>query len=232
MGGTIAGEAPALYDVSAISSSDLLHIIPILLIVLGLILMLLLRSLVAPLYLLASVALSYLAALGLSVIIFIYILGFNGLTFFLPFLMFLFILALGEDYNILMMTRIREESHNLPLTKAVTKAVSATGSTITSAGLILAGTFGVLVVAGAGANNSHQVQALGAGLALGILMDTFLIRTLLVPSTVILLGKANWWPASTMMASHDILSDKSRDIPHDTRSHLLNRESHKDHEPA
>ena len=191
----VGGEAPALYDISSISGSDLVHIIPVAILAIGLLLALVLRSLVAPLYLIASVGISYLAALGLSVLIFIKIGGSGGLVFFMPFLMFIFLLALGEDYNILMMTRIREEAQKLPLREAVTRALSTTGTTITSAGLVLGGTFLVLtVVAGSGSGGS-QIRDIGLGLALGILMDTFLVRTLLVPSTVVLLGRWNWWPS-------------------------------------
>ena len=142
----LGGEAPALYDISSISNSDLKHIIPYAIIAIGILLALVLRSLVAPLYLIASVGISYLAALGLSVLIFIKAGNSGGLVFFMPFLMFIFLLALGEDYNILMMTRIREEARQLPLRDAVTRALGATGTTITSAGLVLAGTFIVLTV--------------------------------------------------------------------------------------
>jgi len=110
--------------------------------------------------------------------------------------MFIFLLALGEDYNILVMTRIREEAQKLPLRQAVAKALSVTGTTVTSAGMVLAGTFLVLaLVGGTGKGGSSQVLDIGIGLALGILMDTFLVRTLLVPSTVVLLGRWNWWPS-------------------------------------
>ncbi len=193
----VGGEAPALYDISQISTSDLKHIFPIAILAIGFLLALVLRSLVAPLYLIASVGLSYLAALGLSVIVFIKIGGSGGLEFFMPFLMFIFLLALGEDYNILVMTRIREEAHKLPLREAVAKAVGITGTTVTSAGLVLAGSFIVLTVAAGGSNS--QVRDIGLGLALGILMDTFLVRTLLVPSTVVLLGRWNWWPSRLRM---------------------------------
>ena len=189
----VVGTAPVLYDISNISTHDLKHIVPYAIVAIGILLALVLRSVIAPLYLIASVGLSYLAALGLSVLVFIKIGGGQGLEFFMPFLMFIFLLALGEDYNILVMTRIREEAHRLPLPQAVAKAVAATGTTVTSAGLVLAGSFIVLTVA-AGSGNS-QVRDIGLGLALGILMDTFLVRTLLVPSTVVLLGKWNWWPS-------------------------------------
>jgi putative drug exporter of the RND superfamily len=193
----VNGEAPILYDISSISTSDLKKIFPFAIVAIGILLALVLRSLVAPLYLIASVGLSYLAALGLSVIVFIKIGNSGGLEFFMPFLMFIFLLALGEDYNILVMTRIREEAHKLPLRDAVAKAVGVTGTTVTSAGLVLAGSFIVLTIAG-GSGNS-QVRDIGLGLALGILMDTFLVRTLLVPATVVLLGKWNWWPSKLHM---------------------------------
>jgi putative drug exporter of the RND superfamily len=191
----VGGEAPALYDISAISNSDLQRVVPIAILVIGILLALVLRSLVAPLYLIASVGISFLAALGLSVLLFIKIGGSGGLVFFMPFLMFIFLLALGEDYNILVMTRIREEAQKLPLRQAVARALSATGTTVTSAGLVLAGTFIVFgLVAGSGAGGS-QFRDIALGLAFGILMDTFLVRTLLVPSTVVLLGRWNWWPS-------------------------------------
>jgi putative drug exporter of the RND superfamily len=191
----VAGQSAALYDISATSSSDLRRIVPVVVVVIGLLLALVLRSLVAPLYLIVSVVLSYLAALGLAVLVFIDLQGQDGLTFFLPFLMFLFLLALGEDYNILVMTRIREEAYHLPLREAVTRAINATGSTVTSAGLVLAGTFGVLVLSVGDSPGAEQFRAVGVGLGVGVLMDTFLVRTLLIPSTAMLLGRANWWPS-------------------------------------
>ena len=191
----VGGEAPALYDVSSISDSDLSRVIPVAILVIGVLLALVMRSLVAPLYLIASVGLSYLAALGLAVPLFIDIGGSAGLTFILPFLMFIFLLALGEDYNILVMTRIREEARSLRLRDAVSHALAATGTTVTSADLVLAGTFGVFAIVGARTSGGSQFTNLAVGLALGILMDTFLVRTLLVPSTVLLLGRWNWWPS-------------------------------------
>jgi RND superfamily putative drug exporter len=206
----VAGQAPALYDISSISGSDLGTVIPIAILVIGVLLALVMRSLVAPLYLIASVGLSYLAALGLAVLVFIKIGGSGGLTFFMPFLMFIFLLALGEDYNILVMSRIREEAHGLSLRQAITKALSTTGTTVTSAGLILAGTFAVFAIAGGG--GGQQVRDIGVGLAVGILMDTFLVRTLLVPSTAVLLGRWNWWPSklSRKDADPDEPSDEQR----------------------
>jgi len=195
----VAGEAPAIYDINAISNSDLAHVIPIAIIVIGVLLALVMRSLIAPLYLIASVALSYFAALGLAVLIFIELGHGDGITFILPFLLFIFLLALGEDYNILVMTRIREEAHHLPLREAVSRAVGVTGTTVTSAGLVLAGTFAVFAIVGGSGSGGGQVRDIGYGLAVGIIMDTFVVRTVLVPCTVVLLGRWNWWPSKLHM---------------------------------
>jgi len=204
----VAGDAAGLYDVSSGSNHDLQTVIPIAIVVIGLLLALVMRSLVAPLYLILSVGISYLAALGLAVLIFP-----GGLTFILPFLMFVFLLALGEDYNILVMTRIREEAHHLSLRQAVSKALGATGTTVTSAGLVLAGTFAVFALAGGSKSGSNAFQEIGFGLAAGIVMDTFLVRTLLVPSTVVLLGRWNWWP-SRLTVHHDSLDRTEPNADH------------------
>jgi len=226
----VGGEAPAIYDISALSNSDLAHVIPIAIIVIGVLLALVMRSLIAPLYLIASVALSYFAALGLAVIVFIEIGNSGGITFILPFLLFIFLLALGEDYNILVMTRIREEAHRLPLREAVSRALSVTGTTVTSAGLVLAGTFTVFAVVGGRGSGGSQIRDVGIGLAVGVLMDTFVVRTILVPCTVVLLGRWNWWPSKIVMepeapdavgASADALglaADATAAEPTDTKS--------------
>ena len=197
----VGGEAPAFYDVSQISNSDLAHVIPIAIIVIGVLLALVMRSLVAPIYLIASVAISYFAALGFAVIVFIELGNSGGITFILPFLLFIFLLALGEDYNILVMTRIREEAHHMPLREAVTKAIGVTGTTVTSAGLVLAGTFAVFAVVGGSGSGGSQIRDVGIGLAVGVIMDTFVVRTVLVPCTVVLLGKWNWWPSKLVVDS-------------------------------
>jgi len=164
--------------------------VPVVLLAIAILLSVVLRSLIAPIYLIISVGLSYLAALGLAVVVFEGIGHGPGLNFILPFFMFIFLMALGSDYNILVMMRIREEAHDGPLPEAVARAVAATGGTVTSAGMILAGTFGVLTISGSG-----QIQQIGFSIAAGILMDTFLVRTLLIPSTVVLMGRWNWWPS-------------------------------------
>ena len=157
----VAGEAPSLSDVASVSAHDLAKILPVVMLVLALLLAFMLRSLVAPLYLVLSVALSYLAALGLAVLAFVIIGGQAGINFVLPFFMFIFIMALGEDYNILVMSRIREEAHTLSLPDAVRRAVQATGTTVTSAGLILAGTFAVLTATGGTAGQRDRPRAGG-----------------------------------------------------------------------
>jgi len=191
----VAGEAPALYDVSDISDGDVVKIVPIAILAIGLVLALVLRSAVAPLYLILSVVISYLASLGVSVLVFMRIGGEGGIIFLLPFLMFIFLLALGEDYNILVMTRIREEAGKDSLRRAVVRAVGATGPTVTSAGLVLAGSFVVLAVVGGSGQGNGEIRVIGFGLAVGILLDTFVVRTVLVPATVALLGRWNWWPS-------------------------------------
>ncbi len=190
----VTGRAASLYDVSSVAGGDMVRIIPVAVLAIAVLLGVVLRSLVAPLYLVASIVLSFLAALGLTTLLAIDLGGQDGLIFVLPFLMFVFLLALGEDYNILVMTRIREEAAGLPVRQAVVAAVSRTGPTITSAGLILAGTFGVFAVFGGGVMGG-QLQPIGLGLALGILLDTFGVRTLLVPAAAVLLGRWNWWPS-------------------------------------
>jgi len=215
----VAGDAPALYDVSRASDTDLLHIFPVAIGVIGILLALVMRSLVAPVYLIASVAVSYLAAFGLSVLLFQDTSGAGGLPYFIPFLMFLFLLALGEDYNILVMTRIREEAGDVPLRQAVPRALERTGSTVTSAGLVLAGTFGVFAVVVAQQPGGGVYRDVLASLAIGILMDAFLVRTLLVPSTVVLLGRWNWWPSSHGRRAGDaapVVAEKPEFMPYGT----------------
>jgi len=180
------------YDVNQTATHDLWKIIPVVLLIIAVLLAILLRSLVAPWYLIATVGMSYLASLGFAMIVFVHLKHQDGLNFVLPFLMFIFGMALGEDYNILVMSRIREEAHHhKSLFEAVTKAVGITGTTVTSAGLILAGTFTILGIVG----GNEQVQQIGFGIAFGILLDTFFVRTLLVPAIVALLGRWNWWPS-------------------------------------
>jgi putative drug exporter of the RND superfamily len=223
----VDGNAAGAADVGALSGHDLGMIIPIVMLVLGLLLAIVLRSLIAPLYLVASVALSYLASLGLCVLVFVVIGGQDGINFVLPFFMFVFIMALGQDYNILVMTRIREEAHHAPIRVAVRRAVEATGTTVTSAGLILAGTFAVLTASG-----TTQVQQIGLGLAAGILLDTFFVRTLLVPSVAVLLGRWNWWPSHLSREDHDHDLPRTRQLGTASRTRTFAEEAQRSPVPV
>jgi RND superfamily putative drug exporter len=198
----VLGQAPIFYDISATSNSDLGHVIPIAILVIGILLAIVMRSLVAPLYLIASVAISYFAALGFAVLVFLKLGHGGGITFILPFLLFIFLLALGEDYNILVMTRIREEAHKMPLRDAVSKALGVTGTTVTSAGIVLASAFAVFAIVG-GKSGGSEIRDVGFGLLAGILMDTFVVRTILVPCTCVLLGRWNWWPSKLTVDTPD-----------------------------
>ncbi len=207
----LLGTVEFAYDVSNISYTDLVRIIPIVAVLIAILLAVVMRSLVAPLYLVASVVLSYLAALGLTALLFVRLGGQAGLNFVLPFLMFVFLMALGSDYNILVMSRIREEAHQLPLRDAVARAIGRTGGTVTTAGVILGGSFVVLAIAAGGTAGGAQIQQIGYGLAAGVLMDTFVVRSLLVPSVVVLLGRWNWWPSG--LAVDEIAAGTRRDEP-------------------
>jgi RND superfamily putative drug exporter len=188
----VAGPDATAYDVGQTSTSDLLAVAPVVLLALAVLLAVVLRSLVAPLYLVATVGMTYLAALGSAAFVFIRLGSDASLNFVIPILLFIFAMALGEDYNILLMTRVREEARDRPLQDALVGAVAHTGGTITSAGVILAGTFTVLGVVG----NSAQARQLGFTIAFAVLLDTFFVRTLLVPSIATLLGRWNWWPSA------------------------------------
>jgi putative drug exporter of the RND superfamily len=188
----VAGQDASAYDIQSGSNSSLLIVIPVVLVLILVLLGLLLRSLVAPWYLALTVGLSYLASLGFAMIVFVHLGGKDGLIFVLPLLMFVFSMALGEDYNILVMSRIREEARHAPgLSAALTRAIGVTGGTVTAAGTILAGTFAVLGLVG----GNDNAQQLGFSVAFGVVLDTFFVRTLLVPSIAMLLGRWNWWPS-------------------------------------
>ncbi len=187
----VAGPDATASDIYTASTHDLATLAPLVLLVLAVLLAALLRSLVAPLYLIATVGLSYLAALGFATIVFVHVGGDTSINFVIPILLFIFAMALGEDYNILLMSRVREEAKAHPLRHALTRALARTGGTITAAGLILAGTFSVLAVAG----NNAQARQLGFTIAFAVVLDTFFVRTLLVPAAARLLGEWNWWPS-------------------------------------
>jgi RND superfamily putative drug exporter len=187
----VTGAAPFFTDVADVSERDLPTVL--IAVVLGIlaVLALLLRSAVAPLYLVATVLLSFAATLGLTVAVFQGLLGAPGLVWWLPIFLFVILVALGADYNIFLVGRIREEAERMPTRLAVVRGLSATGHVITSAGLILAGTFAALLMAPLGG----MVQ-MGFAATVGILVDTFLVRSLLVPSIAMLVGPASWWPSA------------------------------------
>jgi putative drug exporter of the RND superfamily len=149
----------------------------------------LLRSLVAPLYLLAAVTLNFLAAVGLCSVVFQRIQGQDGIYYAIPLYTFIFLVALGADYTIFLMSRVREEASRRGLQAGVPVAVANTGGVITSAGLILAGTFAVLTTL-----PLTLLYQFGLCVAVGVLLDTFVVRGLLVSGLVLLLGRWNWWP--------------------------------------
>ena len=185
----VGGPTALQADAWSAVNRDVSVVGPIVVALIWVILLLLLRSLVAATYLVASVLLSFLAALGLSVVIFQNILGHPGVGYQNAVWMFIFLAALGADYNILIMTRVREEIRARGLVEGTRIAVARTGGVITSAGLILAGTFSILTTL-----PLRDIFQLGFAVMLGVLLDTFVVRALLVPSVVLLLRRWNWWP--------------------------------------
>lgn len=193
----LVGGWSAIYlDTKIASSQDNLVIIPLILLVVLLILMALLRSLVAPLILLGTVVLSFGAALGISALIFEYVFGFAGADPGFPLFAFVFLVALGIDYNIFLMTRVREETITHGTRPGSILALGSTGGVITSAGLVLAATFLVL-----GTIPLVFLAELGTTVALGILLDTLVVRSVLVTAINLDLGQRIWWPSK--LASRD-----------------------------
>ena len=203
----LAGQTSELSDTLSFNQRDTLLIVPAVLVLVFLVLALLLRSLVAPLYLLGAVTLNFLAAIGACSFFFQRIQGADGFYYAIPLYTFIFLVALGADYTIFLMSRVREEGQRRGLETGVPFAVARTGGVITSAGLILAGTFLVLTTL-----PLILLYQLGVAVAVGILMDTFIVRGLLVPGFVLLLGKWNWWPGHTetlQEETHEISSRAS-----------------------
>jgi putative drug exporter of the RND superfamily len=194
VGGPTAEEA----DTRATARSDAIRAVPLTLAVILLILVVLLRAVVAPVYLILSVILSFAATMGLAYAAFEYVFDSPGSDAGLPLLVFVFVVALGVDYNIFLMARVREEVVRHGSRDGVLLGVERTGGVITSAGLILAGTFAVLMVL-----PLEQLFQLGFAVAVGILLDTFVVRTLLVPSVALLLGDRSWWPGRQGAAIFD-----------------------------
>ena len=190
-GGTalIGGPTAMQADTWAISNHDTILVAIIALLVVGVILALLLRSLVAPIYLLAINVLSYLAALGATIFITEKLFGWDHISYRIPLYMFIFLVALGSDYNIFITTRIRSEAFAHGLKDGTVRALAATGGVLTSAGVILAGTFVILL-----SQPVKDLVEISIGVAIGVLLDTFLVRTALVPGVTLALGPVVGWP--------------------------------------
>jgi RND superfamily putative drug exporter len=186
----VGGPSAENLDTEVTTSRDEKLVIPLVLAVVLIVLALLLRAIVAPLVLMATVIVSFAAAFGGSVFVFDTILGFKGIDYSVPLLAFLFLVALGVDYNIFLASRAREETIRLGTRDGMLKALSATGGVITSAGLVLAATFAVLV-------SLPLVMLIEVGflVAFGVLLDALLVRSVLVPALTLLIGRRMWWPS-------------------------------------
>ena len=186
----VGGTTAINLDVSRASAHDRTLIIPLIIVVVFAVLGLLLRSIVAPLLLTATVVLSFAAALGVSSFFFNHVFGFGGADTAFPLFVFVFLVALGIDYNIFLMTRVREEASRRDARHGALVGLSATGGVITSAGFVLAGTFAVLATI-----PSTFLTELGFAVAFGILLDTIVVRSVLVTALNLDLGRWMWWPS-------------------------------------
>ena len=187
----VGGATAVNKDVGTAAARDRNLLIPLILGVVLLILGLLLRAIVAPLLLIATVVLSFGAALGLSALVFRHVFGFAGADTSLPLFVFVFLVALGIDYNIFLMTRVREESIRSGTWRGALNGLAATGGVITSAGLVLAGTFAVL-----GTLPLVEFTEIGFAVALGVLLDTIVVRSVLVTALTLDIGRHMWWPSA------------------------------------
>jgi RND superfamily putative drug exporter len=190
-GALVGGPTAVEFDVRDAAGWDSTVIPPIILLVVFLILMVLLRAVVAPLVLIGTVILSFLASLGVGYFAFDLIFGFPGSDPSLPLFAFVFLVALGVDYNIFLVARAREETEKHGSKEGMLRALAVTGGVITSAGIVLAGTFSVLAVL-----PLTFLTELGFVVAFGVLLDTFLVRSILVPAIALSLGDKFWWPSA------------------------------------
>ena len=194
----VGGASAQSLDVHRAAVRDTLVVAPLVLLVVLVILAILLRSLVAPVMLIGTVILSFAAALGASVLVFHYLFGYAAMDAGTPLLAFVFLAALGVDYNIFLMARVREETQSIGTRKGTLKALAVTGGVITSAGLVLVGTFSVLSVL-----PLVVLIEFGFVVAFGVLLDTFVVRTVLVPALTLWIGPRVWWPSSTAAGDAD-----------------------------
>ena len=188
-GAKVGGFTAITVDTLANSRRDLFTIIPIVLVVIALVLCLLLRAVVAPVLLMLSVVLSFAATLGVSALVFNHVLGFAGADPAVPLYAFVFLVALGIDYNIFLMTRVREESLRRGTRQGTLRGLAVTGGVITSAGVVLAATFSALAVI-----PLLFLVEMAFIVAFGVLLDTFVVRSLLVPAISYDIGDPIWWP--------------------------------------
>jgi RND superfamily putative drug exporter len=186
----VGGQSAQNLDLARASARDRNVVIPLVLLVVLVVLGLLLRAVVAPLVLIVTVIVSFAAALGAGALAFDRVLGFEGSDPSLPLITFIFLVALGIDYNIFLMSRVREESERLGTRAGTLKGLAVTGGVITSAGIVLAATFSVLAVL----PFVPLIQA-GVVVAFGVLLDTLVVRSVLVPALTLDLGPRIWWPS-------------------------------------
>lgn len=194
----VYGQTAITTDIRDTIERDLIRAIGFVILGIFVVLLLMLRSVVAPLYLIATVVLSFAFTLGLTDVLFRAVVGVQGLTWYMPFFTFVFLVALGVDYSIFLIGRVKEEVPRHGMKEGVHRAVAATGAIITSAGLILAGTFAALMT-----GTIAGLVELGFAVAVGVLVDTFIVRTMLVPAITVLLGRAAWWPGGIPKARED-----------------------------
>ena len=186
----VGGPSAIEYDVRKAAARDTLLIPPIALVVVFLILILLLRAVVAPLLLIGTVVLSFAASLGFSLVVFDVAFGFPGIDPSLPLFAFVFLVGLGIDYNIFLMTRVREETQRYGTRSGMVRGLAVTGAVITSAGIVLAGTFSVLAIL-----PLVFLTEIGFVIAFGVLLDALIVRSVLVPALVLDVGPRIWWPS-------------------------------------
>jgi RND superfamily putative drug exporter len=185
----VAGTPVVMNDIQQTLTSDFRRIGAYTIIGVFIVLALLLRSLVAPIYLVLTVLLSYGTTMALSTLVFQDLLGHEGVNYFIPIVVFVLLVALGADYNIFLMSRVREEAVGRGTREGIRVASAFTGSIITSCGIILAGTFAAMMVA-----PIQTMFQIGFSVAAGVLIDTFIIRAVLVPAIASILGERNWLP--------------------------------------
>ncbi|HEY9473479.1 MAG TPA: MMPL family transporter, partial [Mycobacteriales bacterium] len=199
----VGGPTAVILDTNRAAQHDNRLIIPLVLVVVLVILGLLLRAIVAPVVLVATVVLSFAAAMGVSVLLFRHVFGFAGEDTAFPLFVFVFLVALGIDYNIFLMTRVREEVLQHGTRRGALIGLAATGGVITSAGCVLAGTFAVLATLPVVA-----FAEIGFAVALGVLLDTMVVRSVLVTALNLDFGRWMWWPHRMASGSDEPAADQ------------------------